>query len=74
MNIIVCLKPTRQFGRINNNSLLLVDDLNKATKFEEGYSEDLSYYLVKFREKYKDLTNAMIAENLDFFRNLPEGY
>ena len=32
------------------------------------------YASAKKWEDYKKLTNAMISENLDFFRNLPEGY
>lgn len=43
---------------------------NDVGCFEETTDEQA----IQKWEKYKDLTNAMIAENLDFFRNLPEGY
>lgn len=43
---------------------------NDVGSFEETTDEQA----IKKWEDYKKLTNAMIAENLDFFRNLPEGY
>ena len=52
MNIIVCLTPKRQFGKLINNDYVLVKDINEATKFTEDYKDDLTYVLEKFREKY----------------------
>lgn len=43
---------------------------NDIGNFEETTDEQA---IQKWKD-YKELTNAMIAENLDFFRNLPEGY
>lgn len=43
---------------------------NDVGCFEETTDEQA----IQKWEKYKDLTNAMIAENFDFFRNIPEGY
>lgn len=56
MEIIVCLTPTRQFGKVEKDNLCLVTNINDATKFTEDYKEEMSYLLNKYREKYSAST------------------
>ena len=52
MDIIVCLTPKKQFGRVVGEDLYLVTDINEATKFTDEYKEEMTYFLNMFREKY----------------------